>query len=177
MSETDPRVRDHITRLRIALTVVGVIFMLGLLPLMHPWPSELASEHRHSEFEAILLGTFAVLGVFLLYAARNPMSHLSLIWFAAWFSLVHGGIGLIYSLINAAERTHLLGGVPVSIVIGAVLVWLTPRRSRLESTRPYAAGSDLQPAECDSPALAPQDREGHAGGSALTRDAKGVASE
>jgi hypothetical protein len=35
----------------------------------------------HSLYLQMILGIYATLGVFLLLAARNPLKHLSLIWF------------------------------------------------------------------------------------------------
>ena len=44
------------------------------------------------EYEQMILGVYATLGVFLLIASRNPLRHRSLIWFTVWSSVVHAGI-------------------------------------------------------------------------------------
>ncbi len=133
--EIDLEEREDITRLRIVLTVVGVMFLAGPFTLLQLWPSGFTWDPRHTEYELFLLGTFAVLGIFLLNAARDPTRHLSLIWFAAWFSLAHGGIALIQSLRDVAERPNLLGEVPALILVGIGLMWLTPRRSMLNPVK------------------------------------------
>src|SRR5512132_3873207 len=73
---------DRIKYLRIALLVVGLIFIFGLWPLTMLWPSGWSwhAEGR-SEYLEMILGIYATLGVCLIIASRNPMAHRSLIWF------------------------------------------------------------------------------------------------
>jgi hypothetical protein len=75
----------------------------------------------------MILGVYATLGVFLLFASRNPLAHLSLIWFTVWSSVVHAGIMALQALTNADQRAHLWGDVPALLIIAAVLALLTPR--------------------------------------------------
>jgi hypothetical protein len=78
----------------------------------------------------MILGVYATLGVFLLFASRNPLAHLSLIWFTVWSSVVHAGIMALQALTNPDQRAHLWGDVPALLVIAAVLALLTPRAPR-----------------------------------------------
>ncbi len=75
----------------------------------------------------MIIGIYVTLGVFLIIAARNPLEHLSLIWFAVWSSVVHGGIMAVQSLVYPEHRGHLLGDVPVLLIAAAVVAALTPR--------------------------------------------------
>ena len=81
-------VADRIKYLRIALLVVGLIFIFGLWPLTILWPSGW-SWHAggRSEYLEMILGIYATLGVFLIMASRDPMANRSLIWFTVWSSL------------------------------------------------------------------------------------------
>lgn len=54
----------------------------------------------------MIVGIYATLGIFLILAARNPLADLSLIWFAVWSSVVHGGIMTVQSLANAEHHGH-----------------------------------------------------------------------
>jgi len=65
--------------------------------------------------------------VFLLIASRNPLAHLSLIWFTVWSSVVHAAIMAVQALTNSDQIGHLLGDVPALLVVAAVLAFLTPR--------------------------------------------------
>jgi hypothetical protein len=121
---------DRLRYLRIALRVVGVVFALGLYPLMVIWSSGWTWEPRQSEYEQMMIGIYATLGVFLILAARNPQEHLSLIWFTVWSSLVHGGIMAVQALVDATERPNLLGDIPALFIVAAVLAFLTPRAPR-----------------------------------------------
>ena len=70
---------------------------------------------------------YATLGVFLIPAARDPLAHLSLIWFTVWSSVVHGAIMGVQSFNDPAERGHLLGDVPALLLVAIILALLMPR--------------------------------------------------
>src|SRR5262245_13648745 len=67
--------------LRIALVLVGIIFIFGIYSLMIAWPSGWTWHTGHSDYPLMIVGIYATLGVFLILAARDPLAHLSLIWF------------------------------------------------------------------------------------------------
>jgi hypothetical protein len=77
----------------------------------------------------MIIGIYATLGVFLINASRDPLANRSLIWFAVWSSVVHGGIMAVQSIAYPEHRGHLLGDVPALLVAAAVLGFLMPRRS------------------------------------------------
>jgi uncharacterized protein DUF6632 len=81
----------------------------------------------------MILGIYATLGVFLLIASRNPLAHLSLIWFTVWSGIVHGGIMAVQSLANPENMGHLWGDVLALLVVAAVLAVLTPRIAALKA--------------------------------------------
>jgi hypothetical protein len=66
------------------------------------------------------------LGVLL--AARNPSAHRSLIAFAAWSSFAHAATMAVQSFFHATERTHLLLGTLMLVVIGLPLLFLAPTK-------------------------------------------------
>jgi hypothetical protein len=88
---------DRIKYLRVALPVVGLIF-IGLWPLTIVWPSGWAwHAGGRSEYLEMIFGVYATLGVFLMIASRDPMADKSLIWFTVWSSFVHGAIMAVQS--------------------------------------------------------------------------------
>ena len=114
--------------LRVALQLVGLIFIFGIYTLSIVWPSGWVWHTGHtSHYFQMILGVYATLGVFLLIASRNPLANLSLIWFTVWSSVMHPGIMAAQSLANSDQRGHLLGDVPALLVVAAVLAFLTPR--------------------------------------------------
>ena len=113
--------------LRIALVVVGVIFIAGIFLMMNIWPAGWSWEPRQSEYEQMVLGVYATLGVFLLIASRSPMEHRSLIWFTIWSSLVHGQIMAVQAIVDPMERANLLGDVLGLFLVAIVLALLMPR--------------------------------------------------
>ena len=123
---------DENTRLKylkIALIVIGAFSTIGVYPLTILWPSGWAwHAEGQSLYLQMIIGIYATLGVFLMIAARNPLDHLSLIWFAVWSSIVHGGIMAIQAIVYPEHMGHLFGDVPVLLVAAAVFAFLTPRK-------------------------------------------------
>jgi hypothetical protein len=116
--------------LKIVLIIVGVIFLFGLYILTRIWPSAWMWEPRQSEYEQMILGVYATLGIFLLIASRDPLSHRSLIWFTIWSSIVHGGIMLVQAIVDETERANLIGDVPSLLIVALVLWYLMPKGSQ-----------------------------------------------
>ena len=128
---------DRRQALRIALVVAGIACLL-VYPLMFVWPSGWAWQPRQPEYEQMMAGIYATLGVFLLRASRNPDAHLSLIWFTVWSSLVHGGIMAVQAIVDPGERGHLPGDVAALFLVAAVLAFLTPRGAAAQDSRSAA---------------------------------------
>jgi len=120
--------------LRVALVVIGIIFIVGVYPLTILWPSGWTWHlSGPSMYLQMILGVYATLGVFLLLAARSPLTNLSLIWFTVWSSVVHGGIMAVQALVYPEHRGHLLGDVPALLLIAAVLAVLTLRAEKAKA--------------------------------------------
>ena len=116
--------------LRIALIAVGLVFVVGIYPLTILWPAGWAWHHTgQSMYLQMILGVYATLGVFLILAARDPLAHRSLIWFAVWSSVVHAAIMAAQSLVYPEHRGHLYGDVPALLIVAALLAVLMPRRT------------------------------------------------
>jgi hypothetical protein len=114
--------------LRAALILVGLIFIFGVYPLMMAWwPSGWRWQPNQPEYEQMILGVYATLGVFLLIASRNPLQNRSLIWFTVWSSLVHAGIMAVQAMNAPMEHGHLMGDVPALVIVAVLLGVLTPR--------------------------------------------------
>jgi hypothetical protein len=118
---------DRLRYLRIALMLVGVIFLGGIYPLMILWPAGWTWHTGHSDYPLMIVGIYATLGGFLILAARNPLENLSLIWFTVWSSVVHAAIMLMQSFEAPENHGHLLGDVPALIFVAVLLAALTPR--------------------------------------------------
>ena len=117
-----------------ALVVFGVAFLL-VYPLMVIWPSGWAWQPSQHEYEQMIVGIYATLGVFLLWASRQPEAHLSLIWFTVWSSVVHGGIMAVQAIVDPAEHGHLPGDVAALFLVAGVLGYLTPRGALTHGSR------------------------------------------
>jgi hypothetical protein len=125
--------------LRVALVLFGLIFLIGVYPLMMAWwPAGWRWQPNQPEYEQMILGVYATLGVFLIIASRNPLQHRSLIWFTVWSSLVHGGIMAVQALNMPAEHGHFLGDIPALLLVAVVLTALMPRRASAEMAKTAA---------------------------------------
>lgn len=133
----NPHGRDR--ALQTVLRVVGVIFIFGLLPMTLLWPDGFMWEPRQAEYEQMILLTFAVLGIFLLLASREPRAHRSLISFAGWSCLAHGLLMLVQAVGDPTERVNLLGDVPALVIVGVVLLALNRSSRSVSEGQPAAA--------------------------------------
>jgi len=113
--------------LRTVLIVFGVIALAGVYPLMQLWPGGWRWQPYHPAYEHMIMAVYAILGLFLLIAARRPQRHRSLILFAGWSSLAHGAVMAIDAMRLTGERGHLVGDVPTLLAAGALLLLLAPR--------------------------------------------------
>ena len=125
----DPRTREQL--LPWALRLAGAICLFGLYPLTLFWPSGWAWHTTgSSEYMQMIIGIYAVLGIFLLLAAQSPRAHLSLVSFAIWSSIVHGGIMAVQALGNPVHVHHLYGDVAALVLLAAMLGFLCPAALR-----------------------------------------------
>jgi hypothetical protein len=123
--------QQRIRHLAIALGIFGVFLVIGVYPLMNwLWPDGWAWEPRQTEYEQMIAGVYATLGVFLLLAVREPLAHRSLIQFTIWSSIVHATIMAIQAGHDHAERANLIGDVPALFAMAFVLWWLLRAASR-----------------------------------------------
>ncbi len=111
--------------------LVGLTFAIGIWPLTIIWPSGWSwhAEGR-SYYLEMILAIYATLGIFLIRAARNPLAHRSLIWFAVWSSVAHGGVMAVQSFDGTHNMGHLWGDVLALFAVAAVLAVLMPRETK-----------------------------------------------
>jgi len=124
--------QDKLKYLKIALKVFGAIFIVGIFAMMNwVFPEGWSWTPRQPEYEQMIMGVYATLGVFLIRAAKNPLANSSLIWFTVWSSIVHGGIMLVQAIVDETERANLLGDVPALFLLAFVLWYLMPKQARV----------------------------------------------
>ncbi len=123
------QVEERLKYLKIALYVFGGIFIAGIyLMMMWVWPSGWGWTPRQPEYEYMIIGVYATLGVFLIRSAKDPLANSSLIWFTVWSSIVHGGIMLVEAIIDETERANLFGDIPALFLVAFVLWYLMPKK-------------------------------------------------
>ena len=123
--------------LQAALVLFGVVFCL-IYPLALVWPSGWAWHEGAlvaSQYYMMIVGVYAVLGLFLIRAAANPSAHRSLIGFTIWSSVVHAAIMAVQSLQSPEHMGHLMGDVPALLLVAIVLGVLM----RVHDARSHAA--------------------------------------
>jgi hypothetical protein len=114
--------------LKIALQLFGAIYLL-VYPISIVWPSGWVWHGGEGVYYfQMIVGVYAVLGIFLIKAAKNPMEHRSLISFTIWSSVVHALIMAAQAAGDQNEHGHLVGDVPALLLVAAVLGYLAPRK-------------------------------------------------
>ena len=115
--------------LKVVLVLVGLVFSALVYPLTMFFRQEPAL--------AMMLSVYVTLGIFLLFASRNPSANRSLIAFTAWSSLAHAAVMGLQAYRNLIARGELIG-VAVLVVIGLTLIVLAPAKD--SAVRAAAAG-------------------------------------
>lgn len=118
--------------LKLALKTFGVIFCL-VYPIGLVWPSGWIWHGGHGQYYfQMICGIYAVLGIFLFLAARDPANNRSLISFTIWSSIVHAAIMAVQAVYDGHEIGHLIGDVPALLLVAAVFAYLMPEARRVD---------------------------------------------
>jgi Family of unknown function (DUF6632) len=116
--------------LKVALVVFGIVFLL-VYPMGIVWPSGWVWHGGAGMYYLqMICGIYAVLGIYLIAAARDPAANRSLISFTIWSSVVHAAIMAAQALIDGREHGHLVGDVPALLLVAVVLWFLSPKGKR-----------------------------------------------
>ncbi len=130
--------------LHVVLVLAGLVFLLGVYPLRRAWwPSGWRWHPHQPEYGQMILRIFATLGVFLLIAARNPLQHLSIVWFTVRSSLIHAGIMAVPATKAPREHGRLVRDIPALVIVAVALARVTLRGDAAELAR-TAASRDLR---------------------------------
>jgi hypothetical protein len=120
--------------LKVQLVVIGVSFFL-IYPLGLVWPSGWVWHSGGAiYYHQMLCGIYAVLGGYLIAAARNPSENRSLISFTIWSSVVHAGIMAAQAIYDEHERGHLFGDVSGLLLVAALLWFFSPAKQQGQAT-------------------------------------------
>ena len=117
---------DRDKLLPLALRAVGAIFIFGVVPLMIIWPSGWRWGPHNHEYEQMIQAVYAVLGVFLILAAKDPAGNRSLIQFTIWSSVAHAAVMAVHGVAMSGERWHLVADVPALVIVAGILYALMP---------------------------------------------------
>ena len=120
---------EKLKHLKTALYVVGVIYIVGVPAMMMLiWPDGWGWTPAQPEYEQMIMGVYATLGVFLFLAAKDPLANASLIWFTICSNIVHGGIMFVQAILDETDRANLYGDVPALFLVAFVLWYLMPEK-------------------------------------------------
>lgn len=119
-----------------ALILFGAAFCL-LYPMLVIWPSGWAwheGSPASSDYFMMIAGVYAVLGIFMIRAAKDPLANVSLIWFVVVSSFVHALVMGLETFRTPMMMGHLVGDVPflfvISIALGVLLSKAQAERAR-----------------------------------------------
>ncbi len=124
---------EKLKHLKTALYAVGIIYIVGVpMMMMVIWPDGWGWTPAQPEYEQMIMGVYATLGVFLILAAKDPMANASLIWFTIVSNIVHGGIMFVQAILDETDRANLVGDVPALFLVAAVLWYLMPKKAKIQ---------------------------------------------
>src|SRR5579864_153742 len=116
--------------LKVVLVLVGLIFCALAYPLI--------IFVKQAPALAMQFSVYVTLGIFLLFASRNPSANRSLIAFTAWSSFAHAILMAGQAFAGLIARGELIGSA-VLVVIGVALIALAPAKQPVERASPVAA--------------------------------------
>jgi hypothetical protein len=116
--------------LKVVLVVVGLIFCALAYPLIMFVKQELAL--------AMMLSLYVTLGIFLLFASRNPSANRSLIAFTAWSSFAQAVLMAGQAFADLIARGELIGPA-VLVVIGIAFIALAPAKQTVDQASAVVA--------------------------------------
>jgi hypothetical protein len=106
------------------MAIVGLMFVAGIYPIvMYLW-----RPGNGAPGDAMMFSLYVTLGIFLLFAVRNPSAYRSLIAYAGWANIVHATVMALMAIHPASDRRGLLMATAGFGGIGAVLLVLLPAR-------------------------------------------------
>ena len=109
--------------LKVVLVLVGLIFCGLAYPLI--------MFVKQAPAMAMMFSVYVILGIFLLFASRNPSANRSLIAFTAWSSFVHAVLMAGQAFAGLIARGELIGSVAL-VAIGIALIVLAPAKQSIE---------------------------------------------
>ena len=109
--------------LKVVLVLVGLIFCGLAYPLI--------MFVKQAPAMAMMFSVYVILGLFLLFASRNPSANRSLIAFTAWSSLVHALVMAGQAFARLVARGELIGSA-LLVAIGISLIVLAPAKESVE---------------------------------------------
>ena len=109
--------------LKVVLVLVGLIFCGLAYPLI--------MFVKQAPAMAMMFSVYVTLGIFLLFASRNPSANRSLIAFTAWSSFVHSMLMAGQAFARLIARGELIGSA-VLVAIGIALIVLAPAKQPVE---------------------------------------------
>lgn len=114
------------TALSFALIVFGALYCL-LYPMLLIWPSGWSWHYgspASNDYLMMIVGVYAVLGIFMIRAAKEPAANASLIWFVVWSSVAHALVMTWESFRTPMMMGHLVGDIPALLVAAGILAYL-----------------------------------------------------
>ncbi len=114
--------------------VFGVIFLL-VYPLSLIWPSGWVWHGGEGIYYLqMICGIYAVLGIYLIAAARNPAAYRSVISFTVWSSVVHAGIMAAQASVTSTSMAISSAMFRRCCIVAGVLWYLSPHGRDVAAT-------------------------------------------
>ncbi len=114
-----------------SIVMIGLaIFFLGPLFAEHMWEAGMVWQdgRTNESIPSMLKAMYLALSICLVMAAKDPVKNAAIIDYVIVSSILHGLVMAYYATILEWERTHLIGDVPMLLLIGVWLIFYHPRK-------------------------------------------------
>jgi hypothetical protein len=130
------------TLLRWSLIVGGLFSIFGLSLMFRSFPDGWCWLPRNTSYEHMILAIYAVMGVFMLLAARRPRAWGGFLWFTVAANLAHAAVMLVDGLRVPADHANLTGDIPALFALTAWLAFLLWKAGVRLGTAPSALAAE-----------------------------------
>ncbi len=108
------------------ILAIGIFGIAGVPVAIALWPGGWLWEPSQPDYEGMIGAIYLGFAICLLWAVRNPVRHIIIVWGFILSSIFHGAFMAYLALTQEAEIAHLWGDVLFMVIIVALLLIFMP---------------------------------------------------
>ncbi len=112
--------------LKVLMLAIGIFSIVGIPVVIMIWPGGWIWEPSQPDYEGMIGAIYLGFSLCLLWAVRNPIRHIIIVWGFILASIFHGGFMAYLALTKEGATAHLWGDVLFNVLIAALFLIFMP---------------------------------------------------